>query len=256
MLDIGWSELLVIGVVALIVVGPKDLPGMFRTLGRMTAKARGMAREFSRAMEDAARESGMDEVSRDLKAVTSKKSLGLDALERAADRFDKWEPKLPGQTPNSAASPAAATGAAAAAEPLPGAPAIVEPTIAAPARDAVRGPATQALAEARAAEVAGRKAAVGRPKPEETATEAIAETPVRRIPKARGKGVVPDPAAPAPDPSAKPAAKKKPAKAKEPKADKSPAKADKPRKARKTAAPDPAAPPPADTRTAAPDPDA
>ena len=45
MFDIGWTELLVIGVVALIVIGPKDLPGMFRTLGRVTAKARGMTED-------------------------------------------------------------------------------------------------------------------------------------------------------------------------------------------------------------------
>ncbi len=54
MFDIGWTELLVIGIVALIVVGPKDLPLMFHALGQFTAKARGMAREFQRAMEDAA----------------------------------------------------------------------------------------------------------------------------------------------------------------------------------------------------------
>ena len=53
MFDIGWSELLLIGVVALIVVGPKDLPRMFRTLGQFTARARHMARDFQRAMEDA-----------------------------------------------------------------------------------------------------------------------------------------------------------------------------------------------------------
>ena len=58
MFDVGWSELLLIGIVALIVIGPEDLPRMFRALGRITAKARGMAREFSMAMDDAARSLG------------------------------------------------------------------------------------------------------------------------------------------------------------------------------------------------------
>ena len=44
MFDIGWMELMVIGVVALIVVGPKDLPDMFRQIGRFTAKLRQMSR--------------------------------------------------------------------------------------------------------------------------------------------------------------------------------------------------------------------
>ncbi|MDO5611722.1 MAG: Sec-independent protein translocase protein TatB [Paracoccus sp. (in: a-proteobacteria)] len=97
MLDIGWSELLVIGVVALIVIGPEDLPRLFRSLGRFTAKARGMAREFSQAMDDAAKTSGLDDAAstlRDVKNITSKKNLGLDALDRAADRFEKWDPKV------------------------------------------------------------------------------------------------------------------------------------------------------------------
>ena len=45
MFDIGWSEMMVVGVVALIVVGPKDLPRMFHTLGEFTGKARGMSKE-------------------------------------------------------------------------------------------------------------------------------------------------------------------------------------------------------------------
>ena len=88
MLDIGWSELLLIGVVALVVIGPEDLPKLFHTLGRLTSRARSMAREFTSAMEDAARNSGIDDAAktlRDVQSLTSKKSLGLDALDRAAD---------------------------------------------------------------------------------------------------------------------------------------------------------------------------
>ena len=87
MFDIGWTELLVIGIVALIVVGPKDLPGMFKALGRFTAKMRNLAREFQRAMNQAADESGVSDITSDLKALRSAKSLGLDAVQDAADRF-------------------------------------------------------------------------------------------------------------------------------------------------------------------------
>lgn len=74
MFDIGWLELMVIGVVALIVVGPKDLPGMFRTVGQFVGKARGMAREFQRSMEAAADESGLKEAADTMK--------GLDPLDQ------------------------------------------------------------------------------------------------------------------------------------------------------------------------------
>ncbi len=51
-----------------------------------------MARDFSRAMEQAAKDTGVDEVANDLKKVTSPKSMGLDAMKGAADRFEKWDP--------------------------------------------------------------------------------------------------------------------------------------------------------------------
>ena len=59
MFDLGWLELLVIGITALIVVGPKELPQLFRTVGRFFGKVKAMAREFSQSMEDAANESGL-----------------------------------------------------------------------------------------------------------------------------------------------------------------------------------------------------
>jgi len=94
----GWMELLVVGVVALIVVGPKDLPVMFQALGKMTAKVRRMAREFSGAMNEAANATGASDIAKDLKGMTSPKSLGIDKLKEAADSFDKWDPTKPTKT--------------------------------------------------------------------------------------------------------------------------------------------------------------
>ena len=135
MFDLGMSELLVIGIVALIVIGPKDLPELFRSLGRFTAKMRGMAREFSRAMEAAADEAGVKDVAKDIKAATSAKSMGLDAVKDAASKFEKWDPL------KNAARPSTPT-------PKP----VVETAAAttAPASKPM-GPATQALADTQAA---------------------------------------------------------------------------------------------------------
>lgn len=99
MFDIGMSELLLIGIVALIVVGPKDLPHLFHTLGRFTAKARSLGREFNRAMNEAARESGIDDVAKGLNAAANPKKFGLDKLNQAADKFENWEPTKPAPAP-------------------------------------------------------------------------------------------------------------------------------------------------------------
>jgi sec-independent protein translocase protein TatB len=74
MFDIGWSELMIIGVVALIVVGPKDLPMMFRKLGNFVGKARGMARDFQSAMNQAADESGVKDLADSVKKAADIKS--------------------------------------------------------------------------------------------------------------------------------------------------------------------------------------
>lgn len=144
MLDIGWTELLMIGVVALIVIGPKDLPVMFHTLGRIMARARGMAREFTSAMDDAAKASGMQDVAKDLndlKKLGNPRSMGLDALGRAADKFEKWDPMQPVRDAGSSVSAAAGTAGTspstpsaqpdpAAPPPAPPAPASASPEVA------------------------------------------------------------------------------------------------------------------------------
>lgn len=176
MLDVGWSELLLIGIVALIVVGPKDLPRMFHTLGRFTGKLRSMAREFQSAMDDAARSSGFDEMRRDMGDIVSKKNLGLDKLDAVAGKFEKWDPTRAKVPPATAAAAGAAT------------------------RAEIR--ADQALADEIADSVtsgaASAPAAVAKPSP---------ETPV--APKARRKAAaLPAKASPAKPATAKPAAAK------------------------------------------------
>ena len=89
MFDLGWTELLVIGVVALIVVGPKDLPVLFRSVGRFVGKAKGMAREFSQAMNDAADESGVRDVTKGLKAAANPVGTAMDGVKEAAQEMAK-----------------------------------------------------------------------------------------------------------------------------------------------------------------------
>lgn len=67
--DVGGLELLVIAAVALIVVGPKDLPVMLRKLGQFTAKIRGMANEFRASFDEMARQSELDELRKEVEAM-------------------------------------------------------------------------------------------------------------------------------------------------------------------------------------------
>ena len=96
MFDMGWSELLVVGVVALIVVGPKDLPVLFRKVGQFVGKAKGMAREFSNAMNDAADDTGMREMSsslnKTLKTATNPLGSAMDEVKSATKSLSKFDP--------------------------------------------------------------------------------------------------------------------------------------------------------------------
>jgi sec-independent protein translocase protein TatB len=132
MFDIGWSEMAVILMVALIVIGPKDLPRVARTIGKWTGKARAMAREFQRSLDDMAREAELQ----DIKAEMDKLSR-TDVRHRIEETIDpegelrrdlgapvgkparKKKPAEATAIPPLAATSPAPVAAAAAAEPPP-----------------------------------------------------------------------------------------------------------------------------------------
>jgi sec-independent protein translocase protein TatB len=114
MFDLGWSEMLLIGIVALVVVGPKELPGLFRSIGQAVGKARGMAREFTRAMEAAADESGIREIDKTIRAATRPAQFAGDKLRETALGTKTTKSALPPLNPGAPVKPGGATEALAA----------------------------------------------------------------------------------------------------------------------------------------------
>lgn len=83
MFDLGWSEMAVILVVALLVIGPKDLPRVAREIGRWSAKARSMAREFQRSLDDMAREAELQDIKAEIEKASRTNVAGT--IERFVD---------------------------------------------------------------------------------------------------------------------------------------------------------------------------
>jgi sec-independent protein translocase protein TatB len=113
MFDIGWSELLVIAVVAIIVVGPKDLPRLMRTFGHYVGKLRHMASDFQRQFEEVVRDSEIDEVRKAMQEFHGQAS----AMDLRAP-VDK-PPMVPKPTPAPAETPAPTKAAEHAPKPKP-----------------------------------------------------------------------------------------------------------------------------------------
>jgi len=93
MFDLGWTELLLIGIVALIVVGPKELPVLFRKAGQFVGKIKGMAREFSRAMNDAADDVGVSDISSTIRSAANPLKSSVDAVKNAATDYTSYDPE-------------------------------------------------------------------------------------------------------------------------------------------------------------------
>jgi sec-independent protein translocase protein TatB len=110
MFDIGWSELLVIGVVALIAIGPKELPGVLRMVGQWMGKVRRMASEFQGQFQEAMREAEMADIKKEVDDITSSASAvtNFDPLGDISKQFETAIEDKPAQTAASS-EPAVAT---------------------------------------------------------------------------------------------------------------------------------------------------
>jgi sec-independent protein translocase protein TatB len=122
MFDIAWTELLVIAVILVVVVGPKDLPRMLRTFGRTTKQIRSMASDFRRQFDDALREAELDEVrqtmsdakkfdpTKDVRAAMSPmKAIGEEIRSSLTAATKAPEPTVPSSTAK--AEPSSTAGA-------------------------------------------------------------------------------------------------------------------------------------------------
>ena len=85
MFDVSWSELLILGLVTLIFVGPKELPRFLNTLGRYLGVVRRQANEFRSVFEQAMREAEMDEIQKEMRAVSDGVKASLDEATRSVD---------------------------------------------------------------------------------------------------------------------------------------------------------------------------
>jgi sec-independent protein translocase protein TatB len=140
MFDIGWSELMVIAVVAIVVIGPKDLPKAMRTVGRWSGRMRRMARDFQNQFNDALREAELDEVKKEVQSLAK-----IDPLADVKADLKKVETSMASDLAKADPSTAAATTAPAVAAPVPTAamPAPAAETVPASAPEPV--PATPAV---------------------------------------------------------------------------------------------------------------
>ncbi|RVD61814.1 twin-arginine translocase subunit TatB [Mesorhizobium sp. M2D.F.Ca.ET.185.01.1.1] len=224
MFEVGWSELLVIAVVMIVVVGPKDLPNMLRTFGRTAAKLRAMAGDFQKQFNEALKEAELDDVKSSIDSLRSLNPMNevrkqLNPFEQAAadvragvDTMMKPKPAADPTAP-AAETPQLAEPLKNGATDMPGGnaseaipaapifPAMTDASVAAPVSEAAvpAQPAKKATAKAKTAATTAKAAAASK--------APAAKAPAKSSP-APAKAAAPARKA-APKAEAKPAAAKK-----------------------------------------------
>jgi sec-independent protein translocase protein TatB len=100
MIDLSWSHILIVLVVALVVVGPKDLPRLMHMLGRWMAKARAMADQFRKSFDEMSRQAELDELRREIEALRNERPLaGIEQSLHAPVRPHDPAPPQPEPAP-------------------------------------------------------------------------------------------------------------------------------------------------------------
>ncbi|MGH1350219.1 MAG: Sec-independent protein translocase protein TatB [Methyloligellaceae bacterium] len=103
MFDIGWTELLVIAAVTIIVVGPKELPGLLRTLGQMVGRVRQISSDFRSQLDEAMQAEEIKNLQKDLDEIkedVSKDNPMGDLKEKIEDQFNPEMDKILSDAPN------------------------------------------------------------------------------------------------------------------------------------------------------------
>lgn len=217
MFDIAWTEMLVIAVVLIVVVGPKELPGMLRTFGKTVTRLRSMANDFRRQFDDALKEADLDDLknladdARKLNPAANIKKA-LNPLETAGNHvrseiqsaFNPPKAEPPKPKPVQADDSVAAVTPAASKDVAPAATA--QESSAPVAKEAAPKPTPASVVKARKAQekVAASSTAKRVAKP---ATKPAAKTAAKSAIKAEAKPAARTKAKPAARPAAKPAAK-------------------------------------------------
>ena len=149
MFDLGWGELLVVGVVALVVLGPKELPNALRTVSNLTRTARKLAGEFQSGINEIVREAELEDARKAAQSIS--KGTISQAIEKAVDPTGEMKTAVAGVEKDvKAISPVTPVGPV-----IPAAPAIEArpadtPTVSAPETDKSDAPADNAPANVEA----------------------------------------------------------------------------------------------------------
>jgi len=138
MFDIGWTELLVIAVVAIVVIGPKDLPRVMRMVGQWTGKLKRMSREFQGQFNEALREAELEDVRKDVEAIgkglkedVAKASQNVNSIGDDIGKAADVSPPAAAAAPSEAAPASETPPAAEAPAPVEAVPPPAEPAAAA-----------------------------------------------------------------------------------------------------------------------------